>query len=103
MTAQTNPTPARKAAATRQRNRERKNHEIARRARARRAYLVLLLCPNATATLDDARAAGYCHAGIEAFQRRHGLGDVVPLRTLLTTGNPRAADLARRVAGTASR
>lgn len=77
---------------------EAKRTNAERRRLERRISLVLILCKNAVATLDDARGAGYCRAGIAAFQERHGFGDSVPLRDLVATGNPQAVSLARRVA-----
>ena len=73
--------------------------------RLRRARLVLALCRRAVATVEDARALGYCAAGIRAFRERHGLTTVetVPLRVLVRTGNPQAVSLARHLASTLSR
>lgn len=68
---------------------------------ARRAKLVVRLCRGAVATVADAVAAGYCQAGIQAWQQRHGIGDSAPLAELVRTGDPLATrlafDLARRV------
>lgn len=68
------------------------------RKETRRAELVVRLCPGAKATLRDAKDLGYCEAGIEAFQRRHKIGDEASLKALLETGNQAAATLALHVA-----
>ena len=67
----------------------------------RRARLVARLCSGLTATIADARAAGYCTPGIEEFQRRHGIGDSASLPELCRTNNPLAVALALRVARSA--
>jgi hypothetical protein len=68
---------------------------------ARRASLVVRLCRGAVATVADAKAAGYCEAGIRSWQERHGIGDAAPLADLVRTGDALATrlafDLARRV------
>jgi hypothetical protein len=68
---------------------------------ARRASLVVRLCRGAVATVADAKAAGYCEAGIRSWQERHGIGDAAPLAELVRTGDALATrlafDLARRV------
>lgn len=69
----------------------------------RRAALVARLCRNATATIADARAFGYCGPGIRAFQERHRIGDVAPLPDLIATGDPAAVRLALSVARKISR
>lgn len=67
----------------------------------RRARLVIRLCRGVTATVADALAAGYCPAGIRAWQERNGIGDEAPLADLVRTGDPLATrlafDLARKV------
>jgi hypothetical protein len=67
----------------------------------RRARLVIRLCKGAQATVADAVAAGYCSAGIRAWQERFGIGDAAPLADLVRTGDPLATrlalDLARKV------
>jgi hypothetical protein len=65
---------------------------------ARRARLIARLCGNATATLADARALGYCQPGIEAFQARYGIGNEAPLPALVRTGDPAATRLALALA-----
>jgi hypothetical protein len=55
---------------------------------------VIRLCRGATATVADALAAGYCPAGIRAWQERHGIGDSSPLADLVRTGDPLATRLA---------
>lgn len=68
---------------------------ITRDARAdRRARLVIRLCREARATVADALAAGYCPAGIRAWQERHNIGDEAPLADLVRTGDPLATKLA---------
>lgn len=64
----------------------------------RRARLVARLCGGITATIEDARALGYCTPGIEAFQRQHGVGDIATLPQLVKTGNPSAVALALKIA-----
>lgn len=73
------------------------------RKAARRARLVARLCGGITATLADAKALGYCDAGIRAFQDRFGIGDSAPLPDLIRTGNPSAVALALSVARKAKR
>lgn len=64
----------------------------------RRARLVARLCSGLTATIADARAAGYCTPGIEQFQRQHAIGDAATLPDLCRTKNPLAVSLALRIA-----
>jgi len=64
----------------------------------RRARLVARLCSGLTATIADARAAGYCTPGIEQFQRQHAIGDTAALPDLCRTKNPLAVSLALRIA-----
>lgn len=64
----------------------------------RRARLVARLCGGITATIEDARALGYCTPGIEAFQRQHGISDIATLPQLVKTGNPSAVALALKIA-----
>ena len=68
----------------------------------RRARLISKLCGEMYATIADARKLGYCHPGITAFRRLHGIGDSVSLPELVKSGNPLAIKLAlylaRRVA-----
>lgn len=64
----------------------------------RRARLVARLCGGIAATIEDARALGYCAPGIEAFQRQHGIGDAATLPQLVKTGNPSAVALALKIA-----
>lgn len=67
----------------------------------RRAALVIRLCQGAQATVADALAAGYCPAGIRAWQEKNGIGDSAALADLVRTGDPLATrlafDLARKV------
>ena len=67
----------------------------------RRAALVIRLCRGAQATVADALAAGYCPAGIRAWQEKNGIGDSAPLADLVRTGDTLATrlafDLARKV------
>jgi hypothetical protein len=67
----------------------------------RRAALVIRLCRGAQATVADALAAGYCPAGIRAWQEKNGIGDAAALADLVRTGDPLATrlafDLARKV------
>lgn len=64
----------------------------------RRARLISRLCGGITATIEDARALGYCTPGIEAFQRQHGVSDTATLPQLVKTGNPSAVALALKIA-----
>ena len=64
----------------------------------RRARLVIRLCKGAQATVADAVAAGYCSAGIRAWQERFGIGDNAPLADLVRTGDPLATRLALELA-----
>ncbi len=64
----------------------------------RRARLVVRICKGVKATVGDAIAAGYCTAGIRAWQDRHGIGDEAPLSELVQTGNPLATKLAFELA-----
>lgn len=64
----------------------------------RRARLVARLCGSITATIEDARALGYCVPGIEAFQRQHGISDTATLPQLVKTGDPSAVALALKIA-----
>ncbi len=83
-------------AAEREATRARKSARAERRAR-----LVVRLCRGAVATVADALAAGYCPAGIRAWQERNGIGDAAPLADLARTGDAMATrlalDLARKV------
>lgn len=64
----------------------------------RRARLVARLCGGITATIDDAKACGYCTPGIEQFQRTHRIGDKATLPELVKTGNSMAIALALKLA-----
>jgi hypothetical protein len=64
----------------------------------RRARLVIRLCKGVQATVADALAAGYCPAGIRAWQERFGIGDNAPLADLVRTGDPLATRLALELA-----
>lgn len=64
----------------------------------RRARLVARLCGGITATIEDAKACGYCTPGIEQFQRTHGIGDKATLPALVKTGNSMAISLALKIA-----
>ena len=78
-----------------------KQEEIAAKNAAkieRRARLIVRLCGNALATIADAKAMGYCMAGIRAFQERHGIGDTATLLQLIKTGESAAVALALSVA-----
>jgi hypothetical protein len=87
--------------------------EAAERARAhraspagkaeRRARLIARLCGSLTATVDDARALGYCTPGIEQFQRTHGIANTATLPQLVKTGNPAAQRLALHIARSAAK
>jgi len=46
------------------------------------------------ATVQEARAFGYCSPGIREFQAKHNLGDTVSLADLAATGDARAQRLA---------
>lgn len=55
----------------------------------RAAALIARLCSNLTVTHADARAVGYCEAGIAGFAQRNGLSpDKVTVRRLRETGDP---------------
>jgi hypothetical protein len=69
----------------------------------RRLQLIARLCRNAVATVEDARALGYCSPGIAAFQSRHGIGDRATLPELMQTGDPAAQRLALCLARQVSR
>lgn len=86
------------AAAQREEAARRKDRKAARRAR-----LVARLCAGVTASIEDARALGYCTPGIAAFQSRHGIGDVATLPQLVQTGDPSAVALALKIARTVKR
>lgn len=75
----------------------------ASRKGARRLQLIARLCRNAVATVDDARALGYCSPGIAAFQSRYGIGDRATLPELMQTGDPAAQRLALCLARQVSR
>ena len=64
----------------------------------RRARLIARLCGAVMATVEDAKACGYCLPGIEQFQRAHGIGSTASLPTLVKTGNSMAVSLALRLA-----
>jgi len=64
----------------------------------RRARLVARLCGGITATIEDAKACGYCLPGIEQFQRVYGIGNTASLPALVKTGNSMAVSLALRIA-----
>ncbi len=64
----------------------------------RRARLITRLCGSAVATIQDAKALGYCTPGIAAFQSTHGIGDTATLPELIRTGNQSAVALALSVA-----
>lgn len=64
----------------------------------RRARLIARLCGGVTATVEDAKACGYCLPGIEQFQRTHGIGSSASLPSLVKTGNSMAISLALRLA-----
>lgn len=85
---------ARKLAAQQREAREiRKNRKQERRAR-----LITRLCSGITATIEDARALGFCTPGIQAFQSRYGIGDTATLPELIHTGDPSAVRLALSLA-----
>jgi len=65
---------------------------------ARRAALVASRCAGITATIADARALGFCAAGIAAFQSKHGIGDTASLPQLVATGDRDAVRLALTIA-----
>jgi hypothetical protein len=73
---------------------------------ARRAALIARLCNHAIATVDDAKALGYCQPGIEAFQTTHGIGNAASLPELVKTGNAAAVafaiSIARKIANKAA-
>jgi hypothetical protein len=69
----------------------------------RRLQLIARLCRNAVATVEDARALGYCSPGIAAFQSRHGIGDRATLPELMRTGDAAAQRLALSLARQVSR
>ena len=75
----------------------------ASRKATRRLQLIARLCRNAVATVEDARALGYCSPGIAAFQSRHGIGDRATLPELMRTGDPAAQRLALCLARQVSR
>jgi hypothetical protein len=64
----------------------------------RRERLIVRLCKNAKATLQNAKELGFCDAGIRAFQSRHNIGDEASLCELVETGNPQATQLAFHLA-----
>ena len=70
----------------------------AARKNERRSRLIARLCGSITASVADARALGYCPAGIEQFQRQHGIGDTASLPQLIRTGNASAVRLALSIA-----
>jgi hypothetical protein len=70
---------------------------------ARKARLIARLCGALTCTVDDARAVGYCRAGIDAFCARYGLlGGAATVTQLRATQDAQVARVieqaARRVA-----
>ena len=65
---------------------------------ARRHRLIAKLCGSVIATIDDARALGYCAPGIQAFQQRHGIGDTATLPQLMATKDASAVRLALSIA-----
>lgn len=75
----------------------------ASRKATRRLQLIARLCRNAVATVEDARALGYCSPGIAAFQARHGIGDRATLSELMSTGDAAAQRLALSLARQVSR
>jgi hypothetical protein len=75
----------------------------ANRKTTRRLQLIARLCRSAVATVDDARALGYCSPGIAAFQARHGIGDRATLPDLMRTGDAAAQRLALSLARQVSR
>jgi hypothetical protein len=94
---------AKKLAAILENDRQQAEREKARKASPeykaeRRARLIARLCGGATATVEDARACGYCLPGIEQFQRAHGIGNSASLPALVKTGNSMAVSLALRLA-----
>lgn len=72
---------------------ERESRKIDRRAR-----LVARLCQSIKATVEDARAMGYCLPGIAQFRERHHIGETASLPELCRTGNPMAIRLALNLA-----
>jgi hypothetical protein len=70
----------------------------AERKETRRARLVARLCCGVSATLEDAKALGFCSPGIRAFQAKFGIGDTSSLPDLIRTGDPSAIRLALSVA-----
>ena len=69
----------------------------------RRARLIARLCGTLTATIEDARALGYCTPGIEQFQRTHAISDTATLPQLIKTGNSSAIALALSIARKAAK
>ena len=69
----------------------------------RRARLIARLCSSLTATIEDARAIGYCTPGIEQFQRTHAISDTATLPQLIKTGNSSAIALALTIARKAAK
>lgn len=88
-----------KCEAQREELRERRLHQ----REARRAALVARMCKGVTATIEDARALGFCEPGIAAFQAQHGISDVATLPQLVNTGNAAAIRLALKVARSVQR
>jgi hypothetical protein len=64
-------------------------HDTDYRAK-RKARLVARLCGRLTCTIDDARAVGYCRAGIDAFRRRYGMGETATVAELRRTRDAQA-------------
>lgn len=64
----------------------------------RRERLIVRLCKNARATIQNAKELGFCDAGIRAFQSKHNIADEASLRELVATGNPQATQLAFHLA-----
>lgn len=76
---------ARKAELTVQKIAEKKTSAKIQRA----AALIARLCGNLTVTHADARAVGYCEAGIAGFAQKHDLSpDQVTIQRLRATGDP---------------
>ena len=65
---------------------------------ARKARLIARLCGGLACTVDDARALGYCRAGIDAFRDRYQLAETATARELRATGAYQAARVIERAA-----
>lgn len=87
--------------ALRQAETEAARHNPDIRAR-RKQRLIMRLCGGLTCTVEDARAAGNCQAGIATFRQRYALGETATVAELRKTGRSEIARVieqaARRVA-----